>query len=136
MSSRQTEVEDLIKAYADASEDAGLQIAIGTPGRKVMYQDESTDTGQQWLTPGFMEALTQAIGIVSGYWQREEFSLTALDTTIQLSQIPVGSGSLMVFKNGGAQASGEFSWTSGTKIISFDAGTAGTLIVHYQAKTI
>lgn len=134
---RSAEVIRRIQAYADASDDAALIVAIGTPGSKILLSGESEDTGQQWQDPGFMRAVSIGVGEIAGSWMSEDFDVLLGGSQVVLSEVPVTADCLQVFFNGvlarrveSAPVTGEYTWVEGSTTIQF-ASTVAWVHVAY-----
>lgn len=141
MTDRSPEIEKRIQAYADASEDTALIVAFGTPGSKIMHQSESEDTGQQWVTPGFMRGIATGIGEVVGAWKNDNFDLV-LSSAVTLTATPISADTLMVFLEGtllrevtGTPLAGQYKWDSGSKMVDLHSAT-GWLSVYYAVSKL
>jgi len=100
--STKTRLQALLGSYADASGDLDLRVFIGTPGSRIEVRNETVDTGQGYLIPGFLDGLLQVVGAIVDAVQEENLEVTNPlgQTSYTLAKTPINDANLLVFKNG------------------------------------
>lgn len=95
-------LKSLLCSYADASQDGDLRLTIGTPGYRIEVRNETQDTGQGYVAPGFIDGMLFAIGALIDRRARDEFEVTDPlgQSSFTLSQAPRAASLFTACKNG------------------------------------
>lgn len=91
-----------LEYYADHSGDLDLRVFVGTPGYRIEVRNTTEDTGQGYVSPGFLEGLIQAIGALVEQEVVDELEVTnpGGQSSYTLSKTPAGDAVLAVYRNG------------------------------------
>jgi hypothetical protein len=95
-------LKSLLCAYADASKDGDLRLTIGTPGYRIEVRNETQDTGQGYVVPGFIDGVLYAVGALMDRRAGDEFAVTNPlgQSSFTLTQMPRAISLFRAFKNG------------------------------------
>jgi len=95
-------IKRTLQSYADTSGDLDLRVSVGTPGYRIEVRNETQETGQGYVIPGFIDGLLASIGIAIDQVETEDLDVTnpSGQTEYTLAKTPTSDAALQIHKNG------------------------------------